>query len=1376
MPGKSLAKQMSTDISRSPDGYRLPAEDISTLVDLLRWRTLSHSALPAYRFLLDGETEEGQLSYQALDERARAIGAWLQEAGAAGERVLLLYPPGLEFITAFFGCLYAGAVAVPAYPPRANRTLLRLQAIASDAEAKVALTNAATLAKVDALLDQAPQLKGMLWLATEDAPAGLAETWRRPDVNSDTLAFLQYTSGSTALPKGVMVSHGNLMHNERLIQQACEHTEQSTFVGWLPLYHDMGLIGNVFQPIYLGAACVLMSPVAFLQRPLRWLEAISRYRAATSGGPNFAYDLCVRKITSEQRASLDLSSWTIAFNGAEPVRAETMERFAAAFQDCGFRRQAFYPCYGLAEATLFVSGGHKDAEYSSLEIQAAAFGDNQVKEANAEDEAQTLISCGRTLLDQRLIIVDPQSLQRCSSEQVGEIWLAGQSVAQGYWNKPEETQKTFRAYIAETGDGPYLRTGDLGFIREGELFVTGRLKDLIIIRGRNHYPQDIELTVERCHAALRPGCGAAFSVELEREERLAITQEIDHRQQFDPDEVFDSIRRAVADEHELQPHIIVLLKSGSIPKTSSGKIQRHACRAGLLAKSLGAIALWQENEATQAETSLRPLAAHDAQHILGWLVAQLAAHLSVVPDKIDINQSITRCGLDSLMAVELSHRIETELGITLPSVSLLQDQSIAQLADALSAQLLGGNVSPQPLAHVLNYDATVHPLSHGQQALWFLHQLAPESAAYNIASAARIHAELDVPAFERAFQSLVERHASLRTTFNAIEGKSVQVVHEQIRVSVREEDARDWSDDLLKSRLAEDAEHPFDLHDGPLLRVALFKRSRQEHVLLLTVHHIIADFWSLAVLIRELGILYQAESNSNDAPVALDVSSLNYLNYVYWQQEMLAGAQGERLWQYWQKQLAGELPVLNLPLDAPRPTVQTYTGALQTFHLSEELTEKLKGLSREQGATLYMTLLAAFQAMLARYTGQEDILVGSPVAGRTRAEWNNVAGYFVNLLVMRADLSANPSFKTFLGRVRQTVLDAFEHQDYPLALLIERLQVTRDPSRSPLFQAMFVLQKSHLQDARGLASVAVGETGAEVRLGELVLESMALEQRTAQFDLTLMMAEEDGKLKGAFEYNTDLFEPRTIAHMAEHFATLLAGIAADAGQRLSELPLISQSERSQLLVDWNDTSTDYNLDVCLHELFEAQAARTPHLLALQADSERLTYHQLNERANQLAHYLRGAGVGPEALVGVFMQRSVEMVVALLAVLKAGGAYVPLEPEYPAERIRMMLEDASPKLLLTQQSLRAALPETDLEVISLDTEWQKIARESVERNAPAVKPEHPAYVIYTSGSTGQPKGAVITHRGICNRLLWMQEAYVLTAADRVLQKTPFSFDV
>jgi acyl-CoA synthetase (AMP-forming)/AMP-acid ligase II len=547
-------------------------------------------------FLIDGEEEGPRLSYANLDKKARALAALLRDRGGPGDRVLLLFEAGLEFVPAFFGCLYAGLVPVPLPPPRPEPLAQSWQGLANvtaDCQPQIALTTSDLVASLSQGFGRMPCGDALHWIAVDQIDLSHARRWRQGRVETNTLALLQYTSGTTAAPRGVMVTHGNLMHNERMLETAVEHCGPGLGVLWLPLHHDMGLIGGLLQAVYHGAVCVMLSPLSLLQEPFRWLSAISRYRADTSGGPNFVYDLCARRITPEQKAALDLSNWSIAVIGSEPISARVMERFSDAFASCGFRPETFYPCYGLAEATVFVTGGAKASRPIVRTVRTSSLEQGQVEEVSADSpDARVLVGCGWPWLGLRVEIVDPNSLQICPPRTVGEIWVAGPSVAAGYWNRPEESARTFAARLSGSGEGPFLRTGDLGFVWDGELFVTGRLKDILVIRGRNHYPQDIEATVQQVHLGLRSDCGAAFETGPDGEPRLIVAQELDRRyRDADLTRLAGDIRQAVAERHQLQVHEVCFLQPGALPRTASGKIQRHACR---IAYEKGTLRCWRK--------------------------------------------------------------------------------------------------------------------------------------------------------------------------------------------------------------------------------------------------------------------------------------------------------------------------------------------------------------------------------------------------------------------------------------------------------------------------------------------------------------------------------------------------------------------------------------------------------------------------------------------------------------------------------------------------------------------------------------------------------------------------------------------------------------
>ena len=1348
------------------------------LTEALRETALSRPTQTAFTFL-DGAGGATPLNYGDLDRQALAIAAQLQQLGGTGRRALLLYPPGLEFVAAFLGCLYGGVVAVPAYPPTSERSLPRLLAIARDARPALALTSSELLGKLRPLAARLSGFDAITWVATDQISADLAGEWRDPRPGPEALAFLQYTSGSTAAPKGVMVSHGNLQHNEEMIRRAFGQSAESVIVGWLPLYHDMGLIGNVLQPLYLGAQCILMSPTVFLQRPLSWLEAISRYRATTSGAPNFAYGLCVRKIGEEQRAGLDLASWEVAFNGAEPVRPETLERFAQTFAPQGFRRDAFYPCYGLAEATLFVSGGGKGNPPAVAAFDSSALERHEAVPSPAD--GRSLVGCGRAWMDQRIEIVDPESGRRAGAGQVGEIWISGPSVAQGYWGQREATEHDFHAHLADTGEGPFLRTGDLGFLRGGELFVTGRRKDLLILRGRNLYPQDIERTVEESHPALRRGCGAAFAVEADGEERLVVVQELDPHRRDEAGAALEALRRAVAEEHEAQVHQAVLVRAGTVPKTSSGKIQRHAARAAFLAGTLAV-------EAAGALPSAVPEAVGgiDREALLGLpepqreaalrpaLRALAARAMRISPAELREDRPLTAFGLDSLAAIEIQYELESALGVVVDLAELLRGITLQQLA----ARLLAGpadeaaanrraEMAPVPVA----VPADGAPLTHGQEALWFLQRLQPSNAAYNIAAATDVRPALDAGALRRALELLTERHEALRYALAETAAGPVQRVCPGRTLDFRATDATGWSPAQLAARLREIADRPFDLERDPLLRVALFQTSAGGSTLLLVIHHIVADLWSLALLVSELSELYPRLLQGDVEP--LPALALRYTDYVAWQERLLAGERGEALWAYWREQLRGELPTLDLPSDRPRPHLQTFNGGERSEWLSRDLLERIRSLGARHDATLYVTLLAAYQALLHRYSGQEEVLVGSPIFGRAAAALADLVGYFVNPVVLRSRLTDRETFVDVLARARETTLGAFEHHDYPFPLLVERLQPERDPSRSPLFQALFVMEHTPLRMGAELAALALGQPGLRVELGGLVLEPRPIGRSTAQLDLELLVAESGRGLGLVLVYNSDLFDAGTVERFLRHLRTLVAAAVDQPERQVAELPLLAANERSQLLVEWNDSGDVPAGERCLHDLVAAQAATTPEAEAVVCDGVRLTYGELERRANRLAAHLRSLAVGPEVVVGILTRRSPEMLVAMLATLKAGGAYLPLDPAYPEERLAFMAEDSRMSVVLTDGAGEGLMP-PQVRQVSVTAGLDRSGRDGASPSG--VGPGNLAYVIYTSGSTGRPKGVAIEHRNAVAMIRWAHTFFTPQEYAGVLASTSTCFDM
>ena len=1357
----------------------------ASLVDLSRWRARHQPDRFAYHFLEDGVAPEAALTYAALDHGARAIAGFLQSRTAFGDRVLLLYPPGLEFVRAFLGCLYAGVLAVPAPPLdplRMKQSLPRIQGIASDAQISCVLTTPEIVRQAEHGLLSIAGDAWPHWFITDDLGDDWGRQWTPPNLMPDHVAYLQYTSGSTSEPKGVMVTHRNLLHHCGYITRFAGYDAESATLSWMPHFHDYGLVKGILQPLFAGIPSHLMPALAFLKRPIRWLQAIGRYGITHSGGPNFAYGHCVRRTTPADRSTLDLSSWRVASCGAEPISKDTMDRFIEAFQVSGFRREAFHPAYGMAEFTLLVSvkGLHDAPRYRSLDSRALEKG--FVSEVSDQKGARLVVSCGPPVGETDVVIVAPEVLKRCEPDVVGEIWLADPSVASGYWNAPEETNQTFRAHLADTGKGPYLRTGDLGFVKDGEIFVTGRLKDLIIVRGRNHYPQDIERTVAQSHPSLRQNSGAAFSIEKNGEERLVVVQEIERRELLAAvEDVAGAIREAVAEHHDIHVYTVALVPAGSIPRTSSGKIRRRACRDAFLSAQLrivGVSTLGDDEPETRDHDLTRDalLALSVDQRratLLACLEAVVGRLLRIPVWRLLQEQPLTTMGLDSLTATELVHAVETRFGVSLSLPALLDGASISQLVDWVLDQLSDPSASFPLRSEVLQ--ETSGPaecaLSRNQSALWFLYQLSPVSKAANAALLLWIRGPIDSSALQRALAKLAALHPSLRTTYASRDGVPFQRIHPALPLQFEETDAAAWTPEELKTHTARTAEVPFDLECGPLWRANLLSRSPNEAYLLMAAHHIAVDGWSMRILLGHLERLYEGERTGEACSLSEPVA--RYTDFARWQSELLAGPHGQRLWSYWRKTLAGELPVLDLAHSRPRPTMPRDTTAWRGFALDENLTRRLKALAEAEGTTLYVTLLAALKVLLYRYTGQEDILIGSPMFGRP-AMFSDTVGDFVNVVILRDRVSRDATFKRFLSHAKQTVLEAIAHQDYPFSLLVEQLQPARDPSRAPLVQVLLVFQKFRLMTQ--LAERARWDgNGTPGPSAEVRFEPYVIPQAAGQFDLTIEISDSDGPLAGCFEYNADLFDATAIARMQEHFRVLLEGIVDEPDQLLVDLPLMTPEERRQVLVAWNDTRAGHTETRCLHELFDEQVKRTPDALAVMFEDQRLSYVELDTRANQLGHYLRSLEVGPGVLVGLCVERSSELLVGLLGILKAGGAYLPLDPEYPAKRMAAMSEEARVSIVVTQQHLLARLPANQPRAVCLDTEWSIIARESAEAPANRTTGRDLAYVIYTSGSTGKPKGVMVEHRSVANYVTAIAKQVRLGPGDRMLQLASIGVD-
>jgi amino acid adenylation domain-containing protein len=1312
----------------------------------------------------DGAYFEKPITYAVFESRVRALAACLQQQFAKGERALVMLDNDDHYAVSMLACFYAGVIAVPVFPPESMRPqhLARLTGIAQDSQARCVLTSAAMRAAMSGAADAFAQAE---MIAVDEVSLALADAWTPFAPAADDAAFLQYTSGSTSAPKGVIVTHGNLIANERAIRDGMGIGPDDKFVSWAPLYHDMGLIGGLMQPLYSGVPLVLTSPRYFLESPVRWLELISRHRATLSGGPDFAYRLCLDRVKGARLAGLDLSTWRVAYTGAEPVRADTETEFIERFAPAGFGPDAVYACYGLAEATLFVTGGRRGAGLVARTFSADALARGEGVEST---QGAMLVSCGAAPDGHDVRITDPDSLAALGAGRVGEIWASGPSICAGYWGKERETRETFAMHEGQR----WLRTGDLGFMHDGQLYVTGRIKDLIIVRGHNIYPQDIERTVEAEIEAVRKGRVAAFAVSGPDGEGIGVAAEVSRSMQklVPPHLLVDALGAAVSEVFGEAPSAVVLLNPGALPKTSSGKLQRQACRAGLAVRSLDAYAIHEHGVFTHGGSGSSIPAEAPVLDEIGEAVSAIWKEVLKWPEDRALahDAHFFTSGGNSLAAVQACARIARHWNIEFDLRDLFEQPRLHACAAIVRSRKdrpgrVPGTAAIEPLSAERRLQPL--PLSHAQERQWFLWKLAPQSTAYHMSGALRLSGALDAAAMHAAFEDIAARHESLRTVFLAgADGTAEQLISPSWAPLLNLIDLRHLATGEREARAAEEAQRlhatPFDLTQGPLLRVALIRLSDTLHLLVVVMHHIISDSASMQVLLDELVAGY-ATRLKGDALSRRAVPRIQYVDHAAWQRNWLAAGEAGRQLAWWRAQLGEERPVLALPIDRPRTAQIGYRAARHSVEVPGVLLAGLREAAAAEGATLFMLLLAGFQALLHRYTGQEDIRVGAPVANRSRVEAENIIGFFVNTLVLRNRIGGRMRLSDVVAQAKEAVLGAQTHQDLPFEQLVEALQPQRSLSQSPLFQVMF----NHLvEDYRALA-----------QLPGLEVAHHALPDGTAQFELVLEARETpDGRLALGLVYAAELFDRETIERMAGHYLSVLEALVGQPQQAVGDVALVGAAERVQL-ASWSENARRHEGAQPVHRQIEAHAKSKPLALALVFGNEALSYSELNARANRLAHRLIGMGVGPDVLVGICVERSTEMMVGILAVLKAGGAYVPLDPEYPADRLSYMVEDSGIALLLTQSHLRTLISSADaLQVLELDT--LDTASESDADPQVALHGEHLAYVIYTSGSTGRPKGAAIRHSALFSCMAWMQEFYTLAGADTVLHKAPFGFDV
>jgi len=1175
-----------------------------------------------------------------------------------------------------------------------------------------------------------------------------------------------------------MVSHGNLLHNLEVLDRGWEHDSTSAIVTWLPTFHDMGLIYGVLQPLYNGIPCYMMSPSLFMQRPLNWLQAISKYKATHSAAPNFAYDLCVNNISETERASLDLSHWQMTLNGAEPVQVEVMERFSHFFQVSGFNPISFCPGYGLAEATLKVVAVRKRDKPDICYVQTEPLSRHQIIEVTdpSSQELTTLVGCGLVEPDIEVMIVNPETKVQCSADRVGEIWVSGPSVAQGYWRRDQETKETFQAYLADTGTIPFLRTGDLGFLRNGELFITGRLKDLIIIRGSNYYPTDLEKTVQQSHPALKVDSGAAFSVIIEGEEKLVITQEVKRQylRKLPVDEVVSTIRQHISEQYELQVYAVVLLRTASIPKTSSGKIQRRACKADFLAgklkvaaKSIQTLSIGNSSISEDREVLMQLSASERQPRLISSLQSLVAYYLGRSIEEIYPQQHLTTLGLDSLAATQIAAQIRDHFWVEISLTDLFESATVEKLVKSIEKSWQEGNsiseqfslptIVPAPEQRYQPF-----PLTDLQQSYWIGRQGAVELGKITTHIYLEIQTfALDVERLTRAWQQLIERHDMLRMVVLPT-GKQ-QVLSQVKPYTIHLNDLSSLSVDVADDRLVAIREEIAILsqqssEQWPLFDIRLTKLPQQQYRLHLYFDLLIADSSSILHLLKEWFEIYQYPQTSL-API-----SCSFRDYVLAQTSIEKTKLYERSRNYWLSRLD------NLPNAPKLPLAQNPTSLSQNQFTSRraELDSKdwsqFKNLALDWGLTPSGLLLAAFVEVLTAWSQEPNFTINLTSFSRLplHPQVEKVVGDFTSLILLEVNHSQLISFKERAIHLQKQLWQDLEHS-YFSGVRVQREMAKRrgniNFSIPIVFTSLLGLSKSNFAQA------------AWEEFGQIIYSV----NPTSQVWLNNQVWEEAGALIITWDALDHLFPIGLLDDLFTAYSHFLKQLACSGSVDHHQLrPQLLPLSHQKLWQSFNNTKVP-NSGEMLHTLFFTQVNTRPQKIAVIAPQRTLTYLELAQLSQQLAYQLRQMGAKPNQLVGVVMEKGWEQVVAVLGILIAGAAYVPIDPVLPESRQWQLINQSQVSLVLTQSTLRDELTWPDhIDCLCISEsslqEMEDIFLETVQT------PEDLAYVIYTSGSTGVPKGVMIDHRGAVNTLLAINRNFGIDDRDSILALSALNFDL
>jgi len=1392
---------------------RPPPARLQTFVDIAKWQSQRIGNATAFTFLTPGENRAEAMDYRTLDQRIRAVAAVLAENGRRGQRVLIVQQPGIEYITSLFACMYAGMVAVPVYPLdvfRLRHTLPRLQAITRDADAPIMLTSVTAGGAASGELGTEPRGQeprgrtGPLWelchqavIFTDTVDPAMATAFRAGSLTGNDLAILQYTSGTTDQPRGVALCHRHLLANAQQIYGEY-HVPDAVCVFWLPPYHDMGLVGGLLLPMFAGRQSVLMSPTSFVQQPLAWLEAISRYRGTTTASPNFGFELCLRKINDEASQSLDLRSLRVAISGAEPIRATTMRRFSARFAARGFRSSAFTPAYGMAEATLAITGKRLEHEPLAIRFRADSLHGPDHRavplEAAAGDPFIEIVSCGFPLDRTEIRIVDSETRRPVEERCVGEIWVRGPAVADEYWGRPELTDATFGAQVATDDDAidvpqminhakkpkKFLRTGDLGFIDNGQLFVSGRLKDLIIIAGRNFFAHELEASIQTCHEALKIDGGAAFSIPFgdSGEERLVIVQEVLRPKRFDHVELIELVRSHLAQRFDLAPVAVVLVAAGSLSKTSSGKLQRGECRRQFLAGELQTLSHWNAACGTDAIALEAATDSNDAElSPIAQAVANIWCEVLEVP-RADTSQHFLDLGGHSLAATSLLSRIRERIGVAIDFDTLFRAPRFGELV--AEVERLASDVQPTERTYHADFAAqqppavdTPLPLTATQNRFWLLDQMDWRQAFLYVEATFTLQGVVNLEELAKIISNLPQGHDALRLRFDADpSAQPQQHLVDHCRIDATIHDLRtpvDRDQDVVAKQINDICSAltrtRFNLRTGPLFRAALIRVADDKTIIAFAAHHIVCDGSSLAILVNDVASQY------NESGMLQKRSPHSFVQTILAETQPLHRDQNHARdlqtgVDYWTRRLRdaphdSQLAVPQNRLVTSNASRDEHAASqLSSTRLPADMVHLLHQRCRSWGVTPFEVILTAWHSTLTRYCENEEIVLGVPIAARDRSELESVVGCFINTLPVRLIKAVDQSFASSVAKVSDAWRSDLRHANVPLDTIIQELAIPRLVNRLPLIQHLLLHQPPLAQSLKFGDAQCTDFSSAYSTLGAYDT-ALICQWRNEPSAPVQNVKSQLSACDVSLAYSPSRIEPEIANYLLEGFVQLLADALREPEVETAKLNTSGPDQRAFIRRSCQAQRFHARCSTVL-DLFADRLQQAPDQVVIVDAAGSMTFDQLDQQATRLAHALNRRGVTPGSIVALRLRRSRRITAAALAVWKTGAAYLPLDPSYPEQRLTDILDDAKPQCVLDEDLFESLLNET--------------ADERSEIALPDVSPDQLAYLIYTSGSTGKPKGVMIGHDNLANVLQAFSSGYGLSAGQRILAATTMSFDI